>query len=105
MDESAGVLTPDLTIGEEGYVVSVPKVLGPYSRSRVGRAYGKVAYTTYDPGKEAIAGQVATPRRIKEDPKVMMKPLEELYKLTLEVFEGFPLREKLVIGKSANSWQ
>jgi hypothetical protein len=79
--------------------------LAPTPGDGVGRAYGKVAYTTYDPGKEAIAGQVATPRRIKEYPKVMTKPLEELYKLTLEVFEGFPLREKLVIGKSANSWQ
>jgi len=105
MDKVAGAPTSGLIVGEEEYMVNVLKALGLHSqRYGVGRAYGKAAYVTYDPGKEAIAGQIATLRRIKEDPKVVTKPLEELYKLTLEVFEDFPLREKLAISKSVNSW-
>jgi len=105
MDKAAGAPTSGLIIGKEEYMVHILKALGMHSqRYGVMRAYGKAAYVTYDPGKEAIVGQVATLRAIKENPKIIEEPLEELYKLTTEVFGDFPLRDKLVISKSINSF-
>lgn len=105
MDKVAGAPTSGLIIGEEEYMVNILRALGMHSqRYGIKKAYGKAAYVTFDPGKEAIAGQVVTLSQIKEDPSIISEPLEELYKITLEVFESFPLRDKLVISKSLNSF-
>ncbi|MCD6144323.1 hypothetical protein [Thermococcus sp.] len=105
MDKVAGAPTSGLIIGEEEYMINILRALGMHSqRYGIKKAYGKAAYVTLDPGKEAIAGQVATLSQIKEDPSIISKPLEELYNITLEVFESFPLRDKLVISKSLNSF-
>ena len=68
-------------------------------------SYGKAAYVTLDPGKEALLTQVAVLKDLRDNPEMYTKQVDELYEIvTSEVEKANPkLRQGLKISKSYNS--
>lgn len=107
MDKASGSPTSGLIIGKEEPLVLIRRALGMHgARWGTTVSYGKAAYVTVDPGKEALSGQIAALRVLRDNPKVLLKPLDDLYKLTKEEFGKLDsrIRKYFTITKSINSW-
>lgn len=106
MDKATGSPLCGLIIGKEEYLVPIRRALGMHG-DRYGTiaSYGKAAYVTNDPGKEALAGAVAALRVLKDKPEVLTKPVDDLYKIVTEEFAEIDpqLKEGIIISKSYNS--
>jgi len=106
MDKATGATTSGLIIGKEEVMVPIRRAMGMHGdRWGTGSSYGKAAYVTQDPGKEALLGQVAALRVLKDNPTLLTKPVDELFTIVKEEFAalGAELLEGIVITKSYNS--
>ena len=106
MDKASGSPTSGLIIGKEEPLVSIRRALGMHgARWGTGASYGKAAYVTVDPGKEALAGQIAALRVLRDKPKVLSKPVDDLYKICVEEFGKIDsrIRPYFKIAKDYNS--
>ncbi len=106
MDKASGSPTSGLIIGKEEPLVLIRRALGMHgARWGTTASYGKAAYVTIDPGKEALSGQIAALRALRDNRKVILKPLDDLYKLTKEEFGKLDsrIRKYFTIVKSVNS--
>ncbi len=106
MDKASGSPTAGLVIGKEEYVVQIRRALGMHgNRSGTTASYGKAAYVTNDPGKEALTGMIAALNSMRENPDVLKKPVDDLYAITIEELKKLPaaLRRNLVVTKDYNS--
>jgi hypothetical protein len=106
MDKSAGAPTVGLIIGREDMMVPIRRALGYHSeRSGAGYAYGKAAYVTIDPGKEALVGLIAALKILRDKPKMMLQPLNDLMTIVQEEFRELPKKfhKDLIISESVNS--
>jgi hypothetical protein len=106
MDKSSGAPTVGLIIGREDVMVPVRRALGYHSdRSGTGYSYGKAAYVTNDPGKEALVGLIAALKILRDKPQVMTRPIDQLLKIVKEEFKALPKKfhDGLIINKSVNS--
>jgi len=106
MDKSSGAPTVGLIIGREDVMVPIRRALGYHSdRSGTGYSYGKAAYVTNDPGKEALVGLIAALKILRDKPQVMTKPIDQLLKIVKEEFKALPKKfhDGLIINKSLNS--
>lgn len=106
MDKASGAATSGLIIGKEEFMVPIRRALGIHgSRWGTTVSYGKAAYVTNDPGKEALLGQIAALKAIKEKPEILTKPVDDLYGIVKEEFEQIHprIKEGLIITKSYNS--
>lgn len=106
MDKASGAPTVGLIIGREDVMVPIRRALGYHSdRSGAGFSYGKAAYVTNDPGKEALVGLIAALKILRDKPQVMTRPIDGLLKIVKEEFRALPKKfhDGLIIGKSVNS--
>lgn len=106
MDKAAGAPTVGLIIGREDALVPVRRALGYHSdRSGAGFSYGKAAYVTHDPGKEALVGLIAALKILRDRPAMMTAPLDRLLAIVQEEFAALPKHflPDLRISKSLNS--
>jgi Aminotransferase class-V len=106
MDKASGAPTVGLIIGREDVMVPIRRALGYHSdRSGAGFSYGKAAYVTNDPGKEALVGLLAALKILRDKPQVMTKPIDGLLKIVKEEFKALPKKfhNDLIISKSVNS--
>ena len=106
MDKSSGAPTVGLIIGREEVMVPIRRALGYHSdRSGTGFSYGKAAYVTNDPGKEALVGLIAALKILRDQPVVMTRPVDQLLKIVKEEFKALPKKfhDGLIISKSVNS--
>jgi hypothetical protein len=105
MDKSSGAPTVGMIIGREDMMVPIRRALGYHSdRGGTGYSYGKAAYVTNDPGKEALVGLIAALKILRDKPKIMVDPLNELMTIVMEEFRELSMFHKgLIIGKSINS--
>lgn len=106
MDKSSGAPTVGLIIGREDVMVPIRRALGYQSdRSGTGYSYGKAAYVTNDPGKEALVGLIAALKILRDKPQVMTRPIDQLLKIVKEEFKALPkkFQDGLAISKSVNS--
>jgi hypothetical protein len=106
MDKSSGAPTVGLIIGREDVMVPIRRALGYHSdRSGMGFSYGKAAYVTNDPGKEALVGLIAALKILRDKPQVMTKPIDGLLKIVKDEFKALPKKfhSGLIISKSVNS--
>ena len=106
MDKASGAPTVGLIIGKEDSMIPIRRALGYHSdRSGAGAAYGKAAYVTGDPGKEALVGLIAALKILRDNPKKMTSPLDKLLKITKEEFKKLPAKfqKDIIITKSINS--
>jgi len=106
MDKASGAPTSGLVVGKEEVMVPIRRALGVHgARWGTTSSYGKAAYVTVDPGKEALSGQIAALKVLRDNPEVVTKPVDDLYDLVIEEFEKLnpELRRHFVISKSYNS--
>jgi len=106
MDKASGSPTAGLIIGKEEPVTQIRRALGMHgARSGTTSSYGKAAYVTFDPGKEALSGMLAALKAILEKPRIITKPVDDFYKITMEEFNALPaiFLKKLAITKDYNS--
>ncbi|MBI2874837.1 MAG: hypothetical protein HYY09_07090 [Firmicutes bacterium] len=106
MDKASGATTSGLIIGKEDVLVPIRRALGMHGdRYGTTTSYGKAAYVTNDPGKEALLGQIAALRAAKENPSILKRPVDDLHRIVQEEFGRLDsrIREKLAIYRSYNS--
>lgn len=105
MDKSALSPTSGLIVGKEDVMVPIRRALGFHgNRWGTTSSYGKAAYVTFDPGKEAITGQLAALRIMRDEPERLTEPVDESYKIIKEEFAAIDpeIKDGLVISKSYN---
>lgn len=108
MDKATGSPTSGLVIGKEDVMVNIRRALGTHGdRYGTPGSYGKAAYVTFDPGKEALLGQIQALKVLRDKPEIMTKPVDDLYKIVTEEFAKIQLPERLkkgiLISKTYNS--
>jgi hypothetical protein len=106
LDKASESATGGLIIGKEEYMVPIRRALGMHGdRYGTTASYGKAAYVTNDPGKEALLGIIAALREIKDNPDGLKKPVDDLYTIVKEEFEQInpKIKKGLIISKSYNS--
>jgi len=106
MDKATGSATSGLIIGKEDFMVPIRRAMGMHGeRWGTTSSYGKAAYVAFDPGKEALLGQIAALRALKDNPTVLTKPVDDLYTIVKEEFSALDaeLLEGIRITKTYNS--
>lgn len=108
MDKTAGAPTSGLIIGKEDVMVQIRRSLGVHGeRFGTSTSYGKAAYVTFDPGKDALIGMIQALKVCKDHPEVLTKPCDDLYDIVVEEFANINLPDHLkngiMISKSYNS--
>lgn len=106
MDKAAGAPTVGLIIGREDLMVPIRRALGYHSdRSGTGYSYGKAAYVTNDPGKEALVGLIAALKILRDKPQKMTKPVDKLMDIVKDEFKALPKKyyNNLIFSKTYNS--
>jgi hypothetical protein len=106
MDKAANAPTSGLIIGLEERIVPIRRSLGMHTeKSGTTGSYGKAAYVTADPGRDAIAGQIATLEWIQEEPDMFIKPVDTLFTIVKEEIMSLPtfLQKGITITPSYNS--
>lgn len=106
MDKAAGAATSGLIIGKEEYMVPIRRAMGMHGdRWGTTSSYGKAAYVTFDPGKEALATQIQALKVLRDTPEVYTKAVDDLEMVVKEEFAKInpKLRDGIIINKSYNS--
>lgn len=105
MDKAAGAPTSGLIVGKQEEMVQIRRAMGMHGeRAGTTKSYGKSAYVTLDPGKEALTGQIAALKALRDNPEVVTDPIDKTYDITVEEFDALPseLLEGIQITKSYN---
>lgn len=105
MDKAAGAATSGLIIGREELMVPIRRALGVHGdRYGTTASYGKAAYVTFDPGKEAMLTQIQALKVLRDKPELLTGPVDDLYDIVVEEFDKLPpdLREGIIITKVYN---
>ncbi|MFZ5634761.1 MAG: hypothetical protein ACOY40_18200 [Bacillota bacterium] len=106
MDKAAGAATSGLIIGKEEYMVPIRRAMGMHGdRYGTTASYGKAAYVTFDPGKEALLTQIQALKVLRDKPEVLTRPVDDLERIVKEEFAKLPakLLSGIIISKSYNS--
>ncbi len=106
MDKVAGAPTSGLIVGRSEYVIALQRVMGWHSERFGGGTltYGKGMYAPFDPGREAIVGQLAALRWVRDNKKLVRGTIDKLLAVVKE--ECKPLvkqyKDGIIISKSYN---
>lgn len=106
MDKATGSATSGLIIGKEEFMVPIRRAMGMHGeRWGTTNSYGKAAYVAFDPGKEALLGQIAALRVLKDNPTILTKPVDDLYAIVKDEFSALEpeLLEGIIFTKTYNS--
>ena len=106
MDKASGAATSGLIIGKEDVMVPIRRAMGMHGdRWGTTASYGKAAYVTFDPGKEALATQIQALKVLRDNPQVYTKSVDDLYDVVKEEFDKIhpTIKRGLIISKSYNS--
>jgi hypothetical protein len=106
MDKATGAATSGLIIGRDEVMVPIRRAIGMHGdRWGTLASYGKAAYVTFDPGKEALLTQVQALKVLRDKPEVLTKPVDDLEAIVRDEFKKLPanLQDGIIISKSYNS--
>lgn len=108
MDKAALAPTSGLIIGKEEEMVSIRRSMGMHGqRWGTVSSYGKAAFVTLDPGKEAIVGQIAALKLLRDEPKRVTDPVDQVFEIVKEEWATLDLpdriKDALIITKSYNA--
>lgn len=106
MDKAAGAPTSGLIIGQEEEMVQLRRAMGMHGdRGGSTKSYGKSAYVSLDPGKEALLGQIAALRALRDDPGAVTEPVDRTYEIVEDEIGSMrsDLRDGIEVTKSYNS--
>ena len=110
MDKATGSATSGLVIGKSDVMVNVRRSLGMHG-DRYGTtcSYGKAAYVTLDPGKEALLTQIQALKTLRDHPEVLTQPTDVMEQIIVEEFKASAAlkpyidRGEITFTKSYNS--
>ena len=106
MDKVAGAPTSGLVVGKPECMIPLQRALGWHSERFGGGqlTYGKGVFAPFDPGREALAGQLAALRWLRENKKVVTRALDDFHEIVQD--EARPLKARygdgIHISKSYN---
>ena len=106
MDKVAGAPTSGLIVGRPHYIIALQRAIGWHSERFGGGSmtFGKGAFASQDPGREALVGQLAALRWCLANKNLLREGIDRLYQITRE--ECAPLIAKygdgIVLSKSYN---
>ena len=106
MDKATGSDTSGLVIGKEESMIAIRRALGMHgSRRGSTSSYSKSGFSAFDPGKHALASQIQSLKVIRDNPKVLTQPVDDLEEIVRDEFEKIHSRIKagIIISKSYNS--
>ncbi|HHW02709.1 MAG TPA: hypothetical protein GXX35_07845 [Thermoanaerobacterales bacterium] len=106
LDKASESTTAGLIIGKEEFMVPIRRALGMHGdRYGTTASYGKAAYVTNDPGKEALLGVIAALKELRDNPEELTKPVDDMYTIVKEEFDQIhpKIKKGLIITKSYNS--
>lgn len=103
MDKIARAPHCGLVVGREEYVYSLNRAMGVHPGRGAAPSYGKAAYVTFDPGRQALTGVIETMKavlaRSRED---FERPVNLTHEIVLDELQGLPaeLRSGVLITKT-----
>jgi hypothetical protein len=106
MDKVAGAPTSGLIVGRPECMIPLQRALGWHSERFGGGAmtYGKGMFASFDPGREALVGQLAALQWLQANKSTVTGAIDALYAIVLE--ECKPLRSRygdaIIISRSYN---
>ncbi len=106
MDKVAGAPTSGLIVGRPEYIIPLQRAIGWHSERFGGGnlTYGKGVYAPFDPGREAIVGQLAALRWVQANKKRIRRMIDQFHAITREEYK--PLLKKygdgILISQSYN---
>lgn len=106
VDKAMAGPTSGMIIGKEEVMVQLRRALGVHGdRWGTTGSYGKSAYVTFDPGKEALLGQLEVLKDLRDNPEIYNDLVDKTYEIVKEEFEKIDpeLRKGIKINKSYNS--
>ena len=105
MDKAVPCPTGGLIIGREDVMIPIQQALGIHGeRWGTLSSYGKAAYVTFDPGKDAIVGQITMLKILRDHPKRITESVDKSYKIVKEEFEiHSKFKSDILISKTYNS--
>jgi len=106
MDKATGAATSGLIIGREEVMIPIRRALGMHGdRWGTTSSFGKAAYVTFDPGKDALLTQIQALKVLRDQPEVLTKPVDVLERIVKEEFANLnpKLKDGIIISKSYNS--
>ncbi|MFO7837048.1 MAG: hypothetical protein R6V83_10345 [Candidatus Thorarchaeota archaeon] len=87
MDKAAQGPTCGLVLGKEDAMLPIRRAMGVHgARAGTTSTFGKAAYVTFDPGKEALVGTIAALKRLKEHPGRILDNVDRAYDIVKEEF-------------------
>jgi len=91
MDKASGAATSGLVIGKEEIMVPIRRAMGMHGdRWGTGASYGKAAYVTFDPGKEALLTQIQALKVLRDNPKVLTGSVDDMFDIIKEEYGKLP---------------
>lgn len=105
MDKVSGAPASGLAIGKEWPMVNVRRALGVHGeRFGTVSAHGKGLHVHADPGKMAMLGILAALTTLRDRPKTVTDPIDDLYEIVSDELEraNGDLPEGVVLTKSYN---
>ncbi|MDR1194260.1 MAG: hypothetical protein LBK98_08880 [Peptococcaceae bacterium] len=106
MDKATGSSLCGLIIGKEDVMVNARRAMGMHG-DRYGSiaSYGKAVNVAFDPGKEALCGCIAALKVLKDNPKLMTEPVDQMYDIIVEEFKALDpaIKDGFIFTKSYNS--
>lgn len=106
MDKVAGAPTSGLVVGKPECMIPLQRALGWHSERFGGGqlTYGKGVFAPFDPGREALAGQLAALRWLRENKKVVTRALDGFHDIVKDEARPLTARygEAIRISKSYN---
>lgn len=104
MDKMVHAPTSGLIVGKEEAMVPIRKGLG-----LGGQRYGEVSshskgvFSCFDPGRDALVGQIAVLETLRDDPEKIKRPIDDMHRLVEMEFNSSNLgafKDDLIITKS-----
>jgi len=106
MDKVAGAPTSGLIIGRSEYIIPLQRAIGWHSDRFGGGAltYGKGMFAPFDPGREALVGQLAALRWVQRNKRVIRKTIDQLFDVVKDECSALTRRykDRIIISKSYN---
>lgn len=106
MDKVAGAPTSGLIIGRNEYLIPLQRAIGWHSERFGGGSltFGKGVFAPFDPGREAIIGQLAALRWLQSHKRDVQRTIDKFFVVVKEECEKLTRRYKnqIILSKSYN---
>jgi hypothetical protein len=105
MDKAGRAPVSGLLVGREAELLPIRQALGVAGPRFGGQSsHGKALYAFADPGRDALIGLIAYLRVLRDNPKWVTDPIDQMHDILVEEFNSFALRDVLPPFKITKSY-